>query len=342
MILATPQWLFLAEGFWKVSEACAEVVMSARSLADLQDSCQASQAELLRIRKEIQNAGKRKRRAEKTALQEHRPLTAFMKIAAVLVLVFVLADHTVEVATAFAIGKGRKRRRLLHDADDVQAQIELEYINMPTDKVVDLLSEPLTPQIQRLIIPASKHVVEHRLFQWVVDQNCEKGVAPSGRLLQEAMKFIPASAPGHVRQSLMDTFGSQGRSSRKWLASFRRRWGARIGKMKIRFGMDMSEVREKARGKIMIVSGCENDLLCGPIFGTFFENRFWDRLLVLIYRGPKNRTRFRAHFLGPENVFLLLFCVCLPCVCDPVGRRQRRISAGRTMCDRVCRLARAP
>ncbi|CAE8614454.1 unnamed protein product [Polarella glacialis] len=173
--------------------------MPARSLADLQDSCQTSQAELLRIRKEIQNAGKRKRRAEKTALQEHRPLTAFMKIAAV--LVFVLADHTVEVATAFAIGKGRKRRRLLHDADDVQAQIELEYINMPTDKVVDLLSEPLTPQIQRLIIPASKHAVEHRLFQWVVDQNCEKGVAPSGRLmLQEGMKVIPATAPGHVRQ----------------------------------------------------------------------------------------------------------------------------------------------
>ncbi|CAE8724718.1 unnamed protein product [Polarella glacialis] len=81
----------------------------------------------------------------------------------------------------------------------------------------------------------------------VVHQNCEKGIAPSGRLmLQEAMKFIPASAPGHVRQSLMNTFGSQGRSSRKWLANFRHRWGARIGKMKIRFGMDMSEVREKA------------------------------------------------------------------------------------------------
>ncbi|CAE8601244.1 unnamed protein product [Polarella glacialis] len=78
-------------------------------------------------------------------------------------------------------------------------------------------------------------------------KNCEKGVAPSGRLmLQEALKFIPANAPGHVRQSLLNTFGSQGRSSRKWLASFRRKWGARIGKMKIRFGMDMSEVREKA------------------------------------------------------------------------------------------------
>ncbi|CAE8702469.1 unnamed protein product [Polarella glacialis] len=115
--------------------------MSARCLADLQDLYQASRADLISIRKEIQNAAKRKRRAD-MAVHEHRLLAAFMKTAAVLDFVFVLADHTVEVATACAMGDGRKRRCLLHDAHNMQAHIEVEYVNMLTDRVVDLLSEP--------------------------------------------------------------------------------------------------------------------------------------------------------------------------------------------------------
>ncbi|CAE8597764.1 unnamed protein product, partial [Polarella glacialis] len=106
----------------------------------------------------------------------------------------------------------------------------------------------------------------------------------------EAMKFIPASAPGHVRQSLMNTFGSQGRSSRKWLASFRRRWGARIGKMKIRFGMDMSEVREKLAAATTYFRWANYVRSCVPIGKRTLMINMDETALAYSWAGQKKGT----------------------------------------------------
>ena len=72
--------------------------------------------------------------------------------------------------------------------------------------------------------------MEHRLFSWIKVQNQEKGVAPSReQICGQALDFISAEeAPNEVRCHLSALLHGSPRKQRKWLARFRKRWGAKL------------------------------------------------------------------------------------------------------------------
>jgi hypothetical protein len=130
--------------------------------------------------------------------------------------------------------------------DDLQAWVEQRLIETPVAKIRDALDVALTPGMFRSLVVAGKFVVERKLFQWTLCQNCKKGVAPSRRqLVEQALGFISSDLPGEVKDHLARGLQSTGRSQRKWMRSWRNRWGARVGKLSVRRHLAPEVIRSK-------------------------------------------------------------------------------------------------
>ena len=96
---------------------------------------------------------------------------------------------------------------------------------------------------------AGKYVVEYKLFHWVLTQNRCHGVAPSRtQLMEKAQAFVPSNVNSAVRSQLCKLFGGNPRAQRKWLARFRKRWGVRLGVLKVQDYVPVEEKRAKAGG----------------------------------------------------------------------------------------------
>ncbi|CAJ1347757.1 unnamed protein product, partial [Effrenium voratum] len=94
---------------------------------------------------------------------------------------------------------------------------------------------------------AGKYVVEYKLFHWVLTQNRCHGVAPSRtQLMEKAQAFVPSNVNSAVRSQLCKLFGGKPRAQRKWLARFRKRWGVRLGVLKVQDYVPVEEKRAKA------------------------------------------------------------------------------------------------
>ena len=191
-------------------------------------------AEKAALREEVRNLGKRKRRLErcKTTLD-----TSSLPPAAL--MVFVLANYNAEVAVDFLRGKGRSVPSELQERchDDLVAWVETACIETPDLTLRDLLDapeagcKPAAAKTKRGNLRlAGRYVLEHALFQWTVSQNTVHGVAPSRALLMShALGIVPPSLPDCVRAELQHPLRGSARTQRKWLRSFRQRWGAWVG-----------------------------------------------------------------------------------------------------------------
>ena len=239
--------------------------MSSSSLVELAAQIEQGRHALLEVGVALRNARRRRARLQAAASNTEKLTRGVLSMA---VLVYVLASHEISVAVSYVVMQEERRRRSLpsRTKEVIQSTIEEAYVNTPIDKLVALLDEPAGLVSQRRLAAAARHVVEYRLFEWLLSQNCQKGVAPSSRhLLAQALVCIPSDAPISVKEALRRQFAVVDRASRKWLAKFRCRWGARVGKMKIRFDMDTTEIREKAGSLNTLYVSVPNRLhLCFP------------------------------------------------------------------------------
>jgi hypothetical protein len=220
--------------------------MSAATPADIRRQQQAD------LRREIRNLGKRKRRLERShAVSEPKALPT------VALMVYVVADYNAEVAVDFLKGKGRGKQSYVveHSQEDLVAWVETACLDTPDATLRDLLDEPAADDApstakckRRDLMQAGRYVLEHALFQWTVNQNTVHGVAPSRDLLvSHARGIIPSSLPQSVRARLSSPLNSSARTQRKWLRSFRRRWGARVGGLPNRKHLPQELIRSKAQ-----------------------------------------------------------------------------------------------
>ena len=234
----------------------------------------ARQQEQAAIRAEIRNAGKRKRKAETSsgagvmlAGGVRGGKKRRLQQTSLMLLLFVLADLSTEVVTAFAVGQGRPVRFMLPAGQDspefrasVAAGVQQSYIDAPSDHRENMFEDAAYYGSVVRLLGAAKYVVEFLLFRWVVEQNCTKGIAPKNwQLLRAANGFIPRSAPAIIRDRLQWLTTSGGKDSDKWLASFRARWGAAQGKLEVGCEMAMQEMRNKAA---FLIQPCFWVVLC--------------------------------------------------------------------------------
>ena len=66
------------------------------------------------------------------------------------------------------------------------------------------------------MICASRYVAEHKLYDWVAEQNVVHGVAPSrSQLVEQALASVPPAAPRNVQEAVRFALAGQARSQRK-------------------------------------------------------------------------------------------------------------------------------
>ena len=99
------------------------------------------------------------------------------------------------------------------------------------------------------IARAGFYAMEHHLFQWVLQHNCLRGIAPTtGQLLREAQLCIPQDLPLSARERMLQMFLSSPSRSKRWASRWRGRWGARFGKMCTGCPMSTEELRKRVPG----------------------------------------------------------------------------------------------
>lgn len=173
----------------------------------------------------------------------------FVQILLVLAL-FELSEFQTEVVVAFTLGQGRPRQCRQHglgiwDADvrsNIGSGLDVLHREVPLEVALgalDCCSEHL--------LGLCKFIVEYRLFQWLVQMNCSKGVAPgSPQLVAKALLYIPVLAPLAIKMALKSTFQMGSRKMRLWAASFRKRWGTKPGALDVGEDVEPGVLKRKA------------------------------------------------------------------------------------------------
>lgn len=163
-------------------------------------------------------------------------------------MVFVLSDWSSSVAANFL---RRQLQGLGHPMvdEDLVEHIETACLNKPDDWFASLfqsLDSAGLSAAQRAV----KHYVRHCLYLYTVDQNCKRGVAPSREQLAaeglKALESLSKDVPAHVIDRFRSIFTGNARSLRRWLASWRKRWGGRIGKLLVTEQLATPLVQKKA------------------------------------------------------------------------------------------------
>jgi hypothetical protein len=164
-------------------------------------------------------------------------------------MLFVLARHDAAVAVSFLHGHGRKRQYIQEaSATDTSAAVEWLFIHTQQRVLVNLFDAREGNPVAR-IARAGFYAVEHHLFQWVLQHNCLRGIAPTtGQLLREAQLCIPQDLPLSARERMLQMFLSSPSRSKRWASRWRGRWGARFGKMCTGCPMSTEELRKRVPG----------------------------------------------------------------------------------------------
>jgi len=159
-----------------------------------------------------------------------------------LLMLLELSGFCTDVVVSWAMGQGRPQKQSmavdqLWDTDirsKIAAGVEWLYILAPLDHVVSL-PDAAPQQILRL----SRYAAEHKLFHWVIKQNCDSGVSPqNSQLVAEAIRSVPAGLPTNLKEQFCNFFLSSDRATRYWVQSFCGRWGVDTGR-RLRPGENM-------------------------------------------------------------------------------------------------------
>ena len=160
----------------------------------------------------------------------------FLQILLLLAL-FELSEFQTEVVVAYTLGQGRPSQCRNHglgiwDADvrsRIGAGLEVLHREVPFEVALGALDS-----CSEHLLGLCKFIVEYKLFHWLVQMNCRKGVAPgSPQLVAKALLYIPVLAPLAIKLALKKTFKMGSRQMRLWAASFRKRWGSKPGSLNV-------------------------------------------------------------------------------------------------------------
>ncbi len=222
-------------------------------------------AELLRQREAV-NVGIRRaterlraarRRAHATGRRRTLAEVLTKNIARTVYTLYVISDFDASVPLTWLERRAREgqidRSALLGlRGEDIAASLVVAF----PDGFLDL-THPESATARRRLQRCHEYFCELKLFKWVLELNSRKGVAPStSHLVERYLSTWPvgvhALAPPSLQRLLARPF-----SVRMWAVRWRRRWGVRHGKLKIRTVCAEAEMCQKERGS-------------EPVFGSHF------------------------------------------------------------------------
>ena len=239
------------------------------SIQELEQQVQLMKKRSLEISAEIRNANKRAKRASgvcnvaqvlhKAGVDGVKPILAKKTVMQLLVLVELAGGPSEwDVVVSYVLGQGRQEKCGQHGFDmwnpevrrNITAGLQLLYLKVDFSILVASLDDSA-----KEVMALSKYLVEHRLWWWLVNLNCKKGVKPSTpMLLSKACSFISEKANSEVLENLRGFFLNTehgGRSALRWVASFKDRWKADLGLLQVGETMELEELRAKVPWHIL-------------------------------------------------------------------------------------------
>lgn len=164
---------------------------------------------------------------------------------------YLLSGYNMHAAVAVGRHVAGKRGHEVHAAHiPWETLIETRFLTVDVEEQVQMSrwGQNVTIAAART---AEKILLEHRLANWVLTMNTDKGVAPRSaelvdrhvRMLAEDM--LPRATP-------MTVYPIVAPVDRSWLYRWRQRWGGRHAKLRVRDPIPQAEAAEKAvyRNKI--------------------------------------------------------------------------------------------
>lgn len=159
------------------------------------------------------------------------------------VITYALSEWSVEPASHLLKREARAREWPCKTDGELRVLVEDMFSALTEVDIVALLDQdsPSDPQALKL---AMKCLEEWRLCAWALQQNIEKGVAPSTSSMLQQLAVIRA-ALGFANPHAVGTV--QSRSARMFISRVRRRWGGRFGVIREVEIMPQHEKHTKAR-----------------------------------------------------------------------------------------------
>ena len=163
-----------------------------------------------------------------------------------------LAEGQWDIVASYALGQGRQAKCGLHGFDiwdvevrrNIVAGLQLLYLAVDFKVLVASLDDSANE-----VASLSKYVIEYRLWHWVLDLNCNKGVKPGTfQILSKACTVIPKNASSQVTADLRASFMNTDHGSRsafRWVASFKDRWHAKLSQLPVGENLEVSSVQAK-------------------------------------------------------------------------------------------------
>ena len=164
----------------------------------------------------------------------------------VAVAVLSLTDSNAEQAAEFLRRAVRARRGVCEDAPGALEQQVQTWLLEATPAQLQALADPAPGQQAAWMRCARRFVAEARVTQWVRDQNMTRGLAPPSALVYEQLAAArnegPAEGAGHAAPAAVRAPGARVQLVARW----RRRWRARLGKVRARDDLTQDAARAKA------------------------------------------------------------------------------------------------
>ena len=180
------------------------------------------------------------------------------------------------VAAASGICSG-ERRQLVSD-------IESAYDTAPLSQIARLCGNPVQAGLVSgaQMLKILRWLMERSLTAWVEEQNAVHGVAPSrAQLVEQALCAIPALAPQFYQQKLRSLLLTTPRSQRRWLATFRLRWGC-------------ASESSSCAATYQCKRSNPRSIWGKPVFGCVWESQNWERTQEII--AFPNLIQLQTHF----------------------------------------------
>ena len=193
-------------------------------------------------------------------------------------IAYVLADYHVEPAVRFLVASGRERHWPGKLEEELATMVEDHFLEVGETELA-AITDMEGPADGKAMKAALSYVEQWRLAEWATRLNTDKGVAPSTEALLQQLEVQRLALPELVRP---DARGSVVEPrARVWASSFRRRWGGRYGRIRVREHVPLEEMMAKAGSGNSCPKVSVLGLTVSPIRGTktgaVKRRQFWSR-----------------------------------------------------------------
>lgn len=247
--------------------------MSSATIADLERQRAEVDAALAVVRRDAKVARQREKDAKKGQAKAWS-LTGLLKHA--VLIVYILTGYKSEPVVTFLTNNGRKRHWPERTDEELLSLVNDLFLEVGLEELAALSDMTAPSDIESMRV-AVAYVEQWGVVVWTRQQNANNGVTPCTEFVLQRFEEGRGRVPENVRPRAIGV-ASDARA-RVRIGAWRRRWGGRVGRLRIREDVQPPELRRKAEDsesvalwrnayldrKPMPVWGTGNDAQFGPI-----------------------------------------------------------------------------